>query len=100
MSGKICGRVIWSGFFQVRYASPRCLQEASNLALEIDVSEKPERRNVIYYTQSDEFSGQSTRSQGKTFSGRNGSERMEKEFNIMERRAVSKTSTSKIHSWN
>lgn len=60
---------------QFRYAHPRNLPEALNLALAIDEAENQERRSETFYTQLDEFAGQSTRKQGKKSRGRNGSER-------------------------
>jgi len=60
---------------QVRYAHPRNLHEALNLALVVDEAEKQERLNETFYTWSDEFAGQLPRSPGKKFRGSNSSER-------------------------
>ena len=57
---------------QVLYAHPRSLQEALNLALAVDEHGKQERHNETFYTQSNEFAGQSTSSLGKKIRGRNG----------------------------
>ena len=59
---------------QVRYAHPRNLREALNLALALDEAEKQKRRNETFDTRSDEFAGQLPRSPGKSSFGRNGSE--------------------------
>jgi len=50
---------------QVRYAHPKSLRVAVNLALAADEVEKQERRNETFYTRSDEFAGQLPRSPGK-----------------------------------
>jgi len=60
---------------QVRYAHPKRLHKALNLALARDDAEKQERRNKTFYKRSDKFAGQLPRSPGKKSRGRNGSER-------------------------
>jgi len=60
---------------EVRYAHPKNLGEAVNLALAVDEAEKQERRNEMFYTRLDKFAGQLTRSPGNSRRGRNNSER-------------------------
>jgi len=65
----------WVVGCQVRYAHPKSLREAVNLALAMDEAEKKERRNQTCYTGSDESAGQLPRSPGNSRRGRNNSEK-------------------------
>jgi len=60
---------------QVRYAHPRTLQEALNLALAVDEAERQERRNETFCTRSDELAGQLPRTASKKSRERNDSAR-------------------------